>query len=404
MKISRLIFSFAAVITMMTACEKSDTNSSGGGNGNAKPSINLEGLTIDGKFPIIAWTDENTNDYVKRFTSMKECGINVYLGWYNSLDKVMTALDGAEKAGIKLITKSDELFSDPENSARAMMSHPALFGYHIKDEPEVSEIPTLATVVKRISSVDNKHFCYINLYPNWAWGNVDDYMSKLTSFLSQVPVRFLSFDHYPIMEVDGVSSLRKEWYKNLEDVRRVARARNIPFWAFALSLSHKLDGVLYPVPTLAELRVQMFSNLAYGAQGFQYFTYWGIYQSGPTQVYERVKTVNKELQALSKIFLGADVTDVWHTGTVIPYGTKALKTMPDGISSLSTGEKGAVVSKVVKDSNTYIAIVNKDYKADMTLNIVFSSEAWRIDKEGYKTKAESGSYKVAPGDIILFKI
>lgn len=404
MRFSKLILSFAAVIVMMTACEKTHNNNPGGGNGYARPAINLEGLTVDGKFPIIAWTDESTNDYAKRFTSMRECGINVYLGWYNSLDKVMAALDGAETAGIKLITKSDELFSDTENTVKAMMSHPALFGYHIKDEPEVSEIPTLATITKRISSIDDNHFCYINLYPNWAWGNIDDYMSKLTSFLSQVPVRFLSFDHYPVMEVDGVSSLRKEWYKNLEDIRRVARARNIQFWAFALSLSHKLDNVLYPIPTIAELRVQMFSNLVYGAQGFQYFTYWGIYQNGPTQVYERVKTVNNELQSLSKIFLGADVTDVWHTGSTIPYGTKELKAMPDGISSLSTSPNGAVISKVVKDGNTYIAIVNKDYKANMALDIVFSAKAWRIDKEGYKTEAKSGSYEVGPGDIMLFLI
>lgn len=250
MKVTRLLFSFAAVIVLVTACGKSG-NPETPGNGGATQTVDLTGLTVDGQFPIVSWTDIESDEYVKRFTSMKECGINVYLGWYKSLDEVMLALDGAQKAGIRLITKSDELFSDPANTVRTMMSHPALFGYHIKDEPEVSDIPTLASQVKAIQAVDDKHFCYINLYPNWAWGNIDGYMSKLTSFLSQVPVRFLSFDHYPVMEVDGVSSLRREWYKNLEDVRRVSRARNIPFWAFALSLSHKIDGVLYPIPTLA---------------------------------------------------------------------------------------------------------------------------------------------------------
>lgn len=402
MKLNRLFFFSAAVAAMVTACGKTDTPDSGGGSSTSK--VDLTGLTVDGQFPIIAWTDAETDDFETRFRSMKDCGINVYLGWYSSLDKVMLALDGAEKAGIKLITKSDELFSDTENTVKAMMDHPALFGYHIKDEPEVDDIPTIAAQVKAIGAVDSRHFCYINLYPNWAWGSIDGYMSKLTSYLSQVPVRFISFDHYPVMEVDGVSSLRREWYKNLEDIRRVSRARNMPFWAFALSLSHKLDGVLYPIPTLAELRVQMFSNLAYGAQGFQYFTYWGIYQNGPTQVYDRVKKLNGELQSLSKIFLGADVTDVWHTGADIPYGTKALSAMPEGISSLSTGEKGAVVSRVVKDGKTYIAVVNKDYKADMNLSVSFSSAAWKIDKEGYRAEAKSGEYTVEPGDLVLFQI
>ncbi len=405
MKAKRLLFSFAAVIALVTACGKSMGSGNSGNGGNATPTIDLTGLTVEGQFPIIAWTDSQTPEqFVTRFSSMKECGFNVYLGWYKSLDEVMLALDAAQKSGIRLITKSDELFSDTENTVRTMMSHPALFGYHIKDEPEVSDIPTLASQVKAIRAVDDKHLCYINLYPNWAWGSIDGYMSKLTSCLSQVPVRFLSFDHYPVIEVDGVSSLRREWYKNLEDVRRVSRARNIPFWAFALSLSHRLEGVLYPIPTLAELRVQMFSNLAYGAQGFQYFTYWGIYQNGPTQVYDRVKTLNKELQSLSKIFLGADVTDVWHTGTSLPYGTKALATLPDGISALSTSDNGAVVSRVRKDGRTYIAVVNKDYKADMTLDVAFTGEAWQIDKEGYKAAARSGRFTVAPGDIVLFQV
>lgn len=401
MKAAKLIFSLAAVAVMATACGK-DNSVNGGGNSSNK--VDLTGLTVDGQFPIIAWTDVEPTDYAQRFATMKDCGINVYLGWYDSLDKVMLALDGAETAGIKLITESNELFSDTENTVKAMMDHPALFGYHIKDEPEVSDFPTLATIVKNIEAVDPSHFCYINVYPNWAWGNIDGYMSKLTSFLTQVPMRFLSFDHYPVKEVNGVSSLRPEWYKNLEDVRRVSRARNIPFWAFALALSHKLGDVLYPIPTLAELRLQMFSNLAYGAQGFQYFTYWGICQSGPTQVYEPVKNVNNSLQKLSKIFLGADVTDVWHTGTNIPYGTKQLKTMPDGISSITTGDTGAVVSKIEKDGNVYIAIVNKDYRNAMTLDIAFSGAATAYDNEGYKSEAKSGNCTVEPGDIIIFQI
>ncbi len=401
MKAAKLIFSLAAVAVLAAACGK-DNGTNGGGKSSSK--VDLTGLTVDGQFPIIAWSDIEPTDFAQRFTTMKDCGINVYLGWYDSFDKVKLALDGAEKAGIKLITKSNELISDTENTVKAMMDHPALFGYHIEDEPEVSEFPTLASVIKNINAVDDKHFCYVNVYPNWAWGSIDGYMSKLTSFLSQVPVKFLSFDHYPVTEVNGVSSLRAEWYKNLEDIRRVSRARNLPFWAFALALSHKLGDVLYPIPTLAELRLQMFSNLAYGAQGFQYFTYWGIYQSGPTQVYELVKKVNNSLQKLSKIFLGADVTDVWHTGTNLPYGTKALSSMPAGITSLHTGDPGAVVSRVVKDGKVYIAVVNKDYRNNMTLEIAFSTGATFIDNEGYKAEAKSGTYTVSPGDIVIFQI
>ena len=370
----------------------------------AESPADLSGLTVDGQFPIVAWTGIDLEDMDSKFGPMKECGANIYLGWFSSMNDVMLALDKAEAAGVRLIVKGDALMTDTRNTVRMMMDHPALFAYHIEDEPEVSEFPVLAEVVKNITEVDDTHPCYINLYPNWAWGEIDGYMSRVLQFCSQIPVKFLSFDCYPVIEQNGVSSLRLYWYKNLEDIRRVARSRNIPFWAFALALSHQLDDILYPIPTLAELRLQMFSNLVYGAQGFQYFTWWGVYQSGPTQVYDRVKTVNAELQALSPYFLGADVTDVWHTGREIPYGTKALSSMPEGISSLSTSDGGAVVSKAVKDGNTYIAIVNRDYKAQMTLEISFSSKAMKIDKQGNKAEAVSGSTVVQPGDIVLYQI
>ncbi|MGN0190764.1 MAG: hypothetical protein ACI39U_03840 [Candidatus Cryptobacteroides sp.] len=408
MKIGRYFLIAAAVITAMTACSKSPQDTSDKKDdedgGSSTVQINMEGLTIDGQFPIVAWTGIDAGDTATKFGPMRDCGINVYLGWYDTQAEVMTALDNAEVAGVKLIIKSDELFTNTAAVVKSMKNHPALFGYHIEDEPEVDEIPTLASIVKSIQAVDDKHFCYINLYPNWAWGNIDGYMSKVTSFVSQTPVRFLSFDHYPIIEIDGVSSIRPEWYKNLEDIRKVARARNMPFWAFALALTHNLGNIVYPIPTLAELRLQMFSNLVYGAQGFQYFTYWGIYRNSQTQVYDIAKTVNYELQKLSKYFLGADVTGVWHTGENIPYGTKELSSMPTGISAIDTHGKDAIVSKIVKESNIFIAIVNKDYVNSVDMDISFSSKTWKIDKDGLKAAAESGKYTVGPGDIALFQV
>lgn len=405
MKTLKFLVSAAAAIFVMTACDNSGDGKQKGGDISGSQ-VDLTGLLVDGQFPIIAWTGINSDETASKFGPMKECGINVYLGWYDRLDEVMTALDNAEKAGVKLIIKSNELSSDTKNTVQAMMSHSSLFGYHIEDEPETNEFSTLASLVNSIRQTDTGHFCYINLYPNWAWGSIDGYMSKVLSFLNEVPgMRFLSFDQYPIMEVNGVSSIRNQWYKNLEDIRKVARARNLPFWAFALALSHKTDEAYYPIPTLAELRLQMFSNLVYGAHGFQYFTYWGIYQSSPTQVYDRVKTVNAELQGLSKIFIGADIADVWHIGSDIPYGTHSLKSSPTGINSISTGsDAGLVMSQVKKDGELYYAIVNKNYKSSVSFDVEFNGNAWQLDKECYRSVAKSGTFSINAGDIVLFQI
>ena len=81
-----------------------------------------------------------------------------------------------------------------------------------------------------------------------------------------MPLQLLSFDHYPVVG----DTCRPEWYENLEIFSDEARKAGKPFWAFSLATSHGPN----PVPTPAMLRLQVYSDLAYVAQGIQYFTYW----------------------------------------------------------------------------------------------------------------------------------
>lgn len=112
---------------------------------------------------------------------------------------------------------------------------------------------------------------------------------------------------------------------------------------------------------MPELRLQVFSDLAYGAQAIQYFTYRGLQHDEPTEVYDLVKTVNQEVQRLAGIFLGAQVISVSHTGSEIPEGTKALGSLPTPIKSLTTSDTGAVVSVLEKGGNQYLVVVNRDF-------------------------------------------
>lgn len=353
------------------------------------------------EFPIVAWAGIDARDADAKFGPMKEAGFNVYLDWYETFEEVETVLDAAEKHGVKVIVRSKNLLSDPAGEAKKMMGREGLFGYFIIDEPETSELRTYGEIEKRIQAVDKTHPCYINLYPNWAWGGVDSYLNRLSGYLSVVPAPFLSFDFYPIMKKDGGVEVRDGWYKNLEDVRKVSRAKKLPFWAFALSLAG--EDSEHPAPTLADFRLQQFVNLAYGAQAFQYWTYWGIYHTAPTAVYNPAKQVNRELQVLARYFYGADVTDVWHTGGDLPAGTTALTKMPEGVASLATGGP-ALVSRFVNGGHTYLSVVNKDCRHKMSLSITFDSKATKFDHEGFKASVTSADTTLDPGDIVVFQI
>lgn len=363
-----------------------------------------QNLPEQSKIPIIAWHGIAEEKSSELFPAMKEAGIDIYLGRYKDVATTLKMLDIAKASGVKLITSCPELKSDVEATVKQLMYHPALYGYYLKDEPETWDLPELGIWVKQIQAIDKTNLCYINLYPNWAWGK-EKYAANVQSFIGQVPVPFVSFDNYPIVEINKAPSiLRPDWYRNLEEISDASKKAKLPFWAFALAWSHDLDSVHhYAVPTLAELRLQVFSDLAYGAQAIQYFTFYGaIDKNGKTPVYGLLQTINKEIENLSSVFLGATVISVWHTGSQIPDGTRSVGKLPEPIKSLSTRENGAIVSLLEKGDNQYLVIVNRDYRNTMALSIDVDPFVQRVLKNGMTTPAKKSSEQVEAGDMVIY--
>ena len=381
----------------------------------------------DGEFPIMAWIGvPESETTVERFKELKEAGININFSVYSSVEAVEKALDVAQQAGVKLMPSCPELSTEPEKTAKRLMDHPALAGYHLRDEPGAADFPMLGEWVRKIQSVDREHPCYINLFPNYAGQEVligkngvlaageDPYAKHVEMFLAEVPVPFISFDHYPVVEENGVRMLRSGWYKNLEIIAAASRKSSLPFWAFALAIAH----TPYPIPTIGELRLQMFSNLAYGAQTLQYFTYWHPGDNTPwdfhdspitlngsrTVVYDRIQTVNKEIHSLSHVFQGAELVSVWHTGSQLPEGTRPVGQLPQEIKKLDTGAGGAVVSVLKNQQRYYLVVVNRDFQAPMTLSIETGKTVKRVLKNGTiaPVRGSSEIVEVEPGDVVIY--
>ncbi|MBK8884245.1 MAG: hypothetical protein IPN67_18340 [Bacteroidales bacterium] len=363
--------------------------------------------------PILAWysipPDQTT---LARYQELKESGITCNLSFFNDAESMSHALDIAEKAGIKMIVYCPELKTAPEKTVSRFMNHPAVAGYMLRDEPNRSDFPELAEWAKKIRKTDDKHFCYLNLFPNYATEEqlgTKSYQEHVDLFIKEVPVQFISFDHYPVLG----DSLRANWYENLEIISDGARKAGKPFWAFALSVAHGK----YPVATSAQLRLQVFSDLAYGAQGREYFTYWTPldttwkFNNGPitlegkrTVVYDRIREINKEIEALSEVFLGARVISVSHTG-IIPQGTRPLTELPKPVRSLKTEGTGAVVSHLENGKNSYLVIVNRDFKNSMTLFIECDNNVRKVFKDGLSAPANAyqARVEVDPGDIAIYR-
>lgn len=389
--------------------------------------LSQEKLKSDGEMPILAWVGvPESETTVERFKELKESGININFVGYSGVDAVERALDIAQKAGIKLQVSCPELRSEPEKTVKRLMKHPALAGYHLKDEPNATDFAELGAWIKRIQAVDSKHYSYVNLFPNYAApkqlfdedyqlaAGKNIYVEHVDTFLKQVPVPFISFDHYPITEKNGVRYLRPQFYKNLNIIASAAQKNKIPFWAFTLSVAHGH----YPLPTIGEMKLQLYSNLAYGAQGLQYFTYWtpsGIldydYHEAPiggdgkrTIVYDRIKLINGEIQNLASVFLNAKVISVGHTGKLIPDGTIRMDKLPRQIKLLETGDSGAIVSILEKDTRRFMVIVNRDFQNPMKFTILTDDTVKRVLKDGTLVKAYAYTHtlELDPGDMIVY--
>jgi len=378
-----------------------------------------EKLKSNGELPILAWYSIPAGETsVARYQELKDAGITHSLSFFSNADDLQKALDAAARVGIKIVVYCPELKTEPEKIVRRFMNHPAVAGYHLIDEPNIRLYPELAAWAQKIQSVDKKHFCYVNLFPNHADSiqlGTKSYLEYIQQYNKQIPVQFMSFDYYPVLK----ERLSKTWYQNLEQISDEARKVGKPFWAFALTTNYDEDH-LTP-QTLAAMRLQVYSDLAYGAQGIEYFTYWSATSAGPSGedqrgapisasgkrsiVYDRVKQMSQEIKDLSWVFLGAKVVSVKHTGKgMIPLGTSRLIHLPKAISVIETNGAPALVSVLENGANTFVVIVNKNHLASINLTVAGDETLKKVLKDGtiVPASAYESTMELDAGDASIF--
>lgn len=368
------------------------------------------------EIPIVAYYGIPVQESnISRFKEFKEAGFDISICFYDDtpVDTLLRILEDAQKCNVRLLISSGWVSVQPHVGIPKLKNHPALYGYFLKDEPWPKDIPETRSRYRAMAKQDTQKPTYVNLLPDYGDGmprkiNMPPYKQYIQQ-ASTIGLPFISFDFYPIME----SGIRASWYPCLEAIRQESLRTGKPFWAFALATPHNH----YPQPTLSMLRLQIYSNLAYGARAIQYFTYWNPqptdewdFHNAPigldgkrTDTYYLVKKMNEELRKVLPLFDQAEITSVNHLGTT-PAGTQQLKVPPTNIHSLKiAGSGGAIVSTMKKNGNLYMVIVNKDYKRKLKLRIKAKPSVKSITKN-LKETALKNTYKVDGGDMLLFRL
>lgn len=343
-------------------------------------------------FPIIADILHTELYDATRFRDIHKAGFNACLCRCKTNEDVKKVLDVAKPHEIKLIIFSHPIMQHPENIVPTIKNHPSMWQYYLRDEPTMKQLKELQTIQQNIARLDKNAKFYINLLPNTGKQmlqsiGVEKYPDYLQAF-STIKQPQISYDFYP---VQGKVVRGDVWFSVLDDIRKESLRTGRPFWAYILCVPH----FIYPMPTIGHLRLQCYVNLAYGAQGIQYFSYstpeqYSRYDfhDGPllrngkkSSTYKLVKKMNAELKPVASLFWQSKVTSIEHRKCI------------DG---------NILVSQFQKGDRRYTCFVNESADKDVTVSLRPGNYAWRVRKNLKKESVKS-SYKLSAGDILIMR-
>ncbi|MCY2925521.1 MAG: hypothetical protein NT031_08785, partial [Planctomycetota bacterium] len=350
-----------------------------------------------------------------RYKEIAECGFNVAFPAVDTLwskptkadlEHNLRYLDVCKQAGLKALVWDGNMIQPKDWPAPASedmpaiekamdgiiarySSHPALLGYVVYDEPDRPQFERIGAVTKYLLKKDPKHLPYVNLPPNYAGTPDSDwraakYEESLTQYIKTVAPALLSWDHFRQMTEQGDEA---GYWDNLETIRRNGIKARVPYNQVILCVKHKG----YRECSEADLRWQVWTSLAYGSRGIQYFTYWFdkelaspeapalITKDGKRDVkWEHVKKINTHVAKLGPTLVKLVSTGVYCTDP-LPAGTRPL----GDSAPVKKAEGGPMVIGCFKDVSgdkaaaEYIMPVNRSFKdaikATLTLDEKYES-------------------------------
>lgn len=371
-------------------------------------------ISMQGNFPILAWYSLQEDVSHERFIELNDAGFNLSFSY--ATDSIVPQMEKAAKSavntGIRLILPFRGTWVDVEPIIHKFIDSDVLWGWYIADEPSLEKMSEAKAFIDKIRLYDKKHPFYVNLLPTYADSSLlgGNYLNYVTKYVELINPSFISFDHYPVT----YSGIRRDFYKNLRIVSSISRDNNIPFWAFTCSVQYSGS---VPPPRLEHLKFEVFTALAFGAQGIQYFTYttprkvhggdhfWNApidRTAQKTPTYYWVKEVNSRVRSLEKYFLGAEVKTLGYIGVKDLYGIEKfdIQKLPQCIQSVSCS--GTVLISILKNCNSQLlAIVNTSYEESLSFRINSPIGLNKIATDGQK-ESVSPIEVIPPGEMLLY--
>jgi hypothetical protein len=206
----------------------------------------------------------------------------------------------------------------------------------------------------------------------------------------------------------------------LAEVRKASLKHDLPFWNIVLTAPH-FD---YAELTQADLRLEVYGSLVYGAKGLSYYKFisasvpildapdLGNFRMAPidqfgnrTTTWDALRNVNNQVQSIGSTLLKLRSDQVYHIG-VVPEGNEG-PTANTLVKDVPGGEF-IVGDFTHQDGSRYIMVVNKSLTKSFPCNPVFNNPPKKMSLlsswKGVLEKYPSPWYWLAPGQGVLIKL
>lgn len=298
---------------------------------------------------------------------------------------------------------------------------PGLGGYTLCDEP--GRFNEGAALMRRVHELDPEALPWVDLHPE-CYERVDDFCRLLPDKEGLV----LFFNNYPFPQKGTVPPEEEgvlEWYLfGFMDIFRRAGLKNHIRTGFHAQIVG-CDFALPPHRRVgeAELRYHVNTGLAYGFKNINYLT-WGTlppevipgFSRGimdedgrPTELYEPVCRLNREIHALGRTLVRLEAVEVYHSG---PGNYQLYQPIPDGWPVQTRDYVFLSLMKDRQSGREYLMVVNKDFTGPQAVTLTFAGmdRLWEISRRSGEPAPvrdyDGGIYHrvLDPGDAALLML
>jgi len=412
-----------------------------------------------GRYPISFWSYTNLNEHGQYMDEAEveewaDAGFTVPQSPSFDPTKpeqvahIRQLLDWAQARGMKLIVCDPRTYARwmdregtlvvPDDYAAGIQAalrdfgdHPALFGFHVGDEPGAAEKDAFFSCLRMQKELAPALHPFANLLPHFPGieerAGTDTWPNYLDEFSRESTADLVSYDCYAQMNPGQAGW--QDYYRNLRLYREASVRNGIPFWNTVLSVGH----FNYRCPSYDDIRWQFNTTVASGAHGVLWFFYYMRephvnYRLSPvdehwnrTPTYDSIRRVQRSFNR----FYGDLFTRLVSTRVTFspdPFGGGAAFT-PNGIVSRLQPETTPLLLGEFADleGRRYVMLVNNSVTDNAHVSITFpgaDARAFSYDWSGHEyegnaysadSSARDGngltiSHFLAPGEEAVYRV